>query len=91
MGVLLEPTPQMGTWSGEVFVESACLRSSALVACVDRDTGTAAAKSAGPGVELPVFDPQPRAPVFEVPAREVDAVMGGQELLGSGIGAARGV
>ncbi|MEU0529138.1 hypothetical protein [Amycolatopsis tolypomycina] len=73
MGILLDPTPEMGTWSVEVFMSSACLRSAAPADCVDRD-GTVVGSAAWEA-QLPVLDPGRRPAVFEVPAGDLQAVI----------------
>jgi hypothetical protein len=65
----------MGTWSVEVFLDSACFRSGAPADCVSRG-GTARAVGAAAGdAELPVLDPQRPPGGFTIPAADVVPVV----------------
>ncbi|WIX85692.1 hypothetical protein [Amycolatopsis sp. DG1A-15b] len=76
MGVVLEPTPEMGTWSVEVFLDSACFRSWAVADCVDRSGAAASAEAAAvPDAALPVLDPQRPPGGFAIPAADVVPVV----------------
>lgn len=71
MGVWLEPTPEMGTWSVEVFTGSACFRCSAPADCVDGRNADAPRLRPIADAELPPLDPGGRPAAFEVPVREL--------------------
>ncbi|MEV4049601.1 hypothetical protein AB0J55_00275 [Amycolatopsis sp. NPDC049688] len=75
MGVLLEPTPEMGTWSVEVFTSSASFRCSAPADCVDGSGVEAPQPGLIADAELPPLEPGGRRAVFEVPARELRPVI----------------
>lgn len=74
MGVVLKPGPEMGTWSVEVFLGSACFHSTAPADCVDQIGSGSPRQEAASQVELPALDPDRRA-AFEIPVLELAPVI----------------
>jgi hypothetical protein len=75
VGVLLEPTPEMGIWSVEVFTSSASFRCRAPADCVDGSGVEAPRPGPIADAELPPLEPGGRPAVFEVPVRELRPVI----------------
>ncbi|MFJ7212768.1 hypothetical protein [Amycolatopsis sp. NPDC098790] len=75
MGVVLEPTPEMGTWSVEVFLDSACFRSVAPADCVHRGGTAPAGGAAANDAELPVVDPERAPGGVTIPVADVASVV----------------
>ncbi|WP_103349700.1 hypothetical protein [Amycolatopsis sp. CA-128772] len=75
MGVWLEPTPEMGTWSVEVFTGSACFRNAAPADCVDGSGVEVPTPGPLLNAELPPLDCGGRPAAFEVPIRELRPVI----------------
>lgn len=75
MGVLLEPTPEMGAWSVELFTDSVCLRAAA--PCDRVSSGRPKSAPHEPlslNVELPVLEQASAEPVFAFAAWELPFV-----------------
>lgn len=65
MGVLLEPTPEMGAWSVELFTDRVCLRAAA--PCDRANSGRPKSARCEPSpwnAELPALGQKPAEPVF---------------------------
>ena len=75
MGVLLEPTPETGPWSVELFTDRACLR--AMAPCDRTNSGrpkSTLRETSPVNAELPALGQEPAEPVFAFAAHELTFV-----------------